>query len=76
MYSSNAMSNLLLFFLLWHLLVGAYNCFVVVMHRYEILPIIQLADIAFHLLADTDNQSDYKFLHASCNFSIYFLKFC
>ena len=46
------------------------------MHWYEILPIIRLADIVFHLLADTDNQSDYKFLHASCNFSIYFLKFC
>ena len=48
----------------------------IVMHRYEILPIIRLADIVFHLLADTDNRSNYKYLQASCNFSIYFLKFC
>ena len=46
------------------------------MHRYEILPIIRLADILFHLLANTDTRSNYKFLHASCNFSVYFLKFC
>jgi len=28
------------------------------MHRYEILPIIWLADIEIHIIADTDSQSD------------------
>ena len=28
------------------------------MHQYEILPIIQLADIKIHIIADTDHRSD------------------
>ena len=28
------------------------------MHWYEILPIIRLADIEVHIIADTDNRSD------------------
>jgi len=33
------------------------NC-TVVMHRYEILLIIRLADIEIHIIADTDNRSN------------------
>ena len=32
-----------------------------VMHRYEILPPIWLADIEIHIITDTDNQSDVIF---------------
>jgi len=31
------------------------------MHRYEILPIIWLADIKIHIIADSDNRSDVYF---------------
>jgi len=37
------------------------------MHRYEILPIIQLADIEIHKIADTDNRSDvYIYQNLTC----------
>jgi len=49
----------------WHdlssveLKIRPLNCNLeLVMHRYDILPIIQLADIKIHIIANTDNQSD------------------
>jgi len=35
--------------------------YVLVMHQYEILPIIQLADIEIHIIASTDSRSDVIF---------------
>ena len=46
------------------------------MHRYEILPIIRLADTLIQLMTDTNNQSDYKFLHALCLLQFISPKFC
>jgi len=37
------------------------------MHRYEILPIIRLADIESHIIANSDNRSDvYIFQNFRC----------
>jgi len=46
-----------------------------VMHRYDILPIIQLADIKIHIIADTDNWSDmYIYQNSTCIDKIVILK--
>jgi len=48
--------------------------FLVVMHWYEILPIIWLADVEIHIIANTDNQSDVyiyqnsTFIWQNCHF--------
>ena len=41
--------------------------FVLVMHRYEILPIFRLTNIAFPILADTDSRSDINITSKSAN---------
>ena len=42
-------------------------CNALVMHQYEILPIIRLADIEIHIIADTDNRSNvYIYQSSTC----------
>jgi len=37
------------------------------MHRYDILPIIRLADVKIHIVVDTDNQSNmYVYQNSTC----------